>query len=113
MAMTDDERDDAAELASWLPSRKLRARVAELEARLGEMLDVHKRASERSYNLAVRLKAGRDAALAALERVRGVLSANGCYCECECDSDGHDAECERCYGCQVQAALAPPGDGGG
>ena len=30
--MTDDERDDAAELASWLPSRRLRARVAELEA---------------------------------------------------------------------------------
>lgn len=63
MAMTDDERDDAAELASWLPSRKLRARLAELEQLVCDQREV-----------LLTQKRDRDAALATIERVRAIVT---------------------------------------
>jgi len=41
----------------------------------------------------------------AYARTRDLLIAQGCECECGCDSDGHADDCERCFPCEVEAAL--------
>lgn len=50
------------------------------------------------------------ARIAVLEaKVAGVgrlLEENGCDCDCGCDSDGHDLDCDLCFPCRVDAALA-------
>ncbi len=60
-----------------------------------------------------RARALRDALTAALgeesivERVGAVLSDAGCECACSHDFQDHGADCIRCLGCRVEAALSP------
>ena len=47
----------------------------------------------------------RDAALARVRNVEALLSLNGCDCDCDHSAEEHDEDCDRCFACQVQAAL--------
>lgn len=42
---------------------------------------------------------------ARIESVGELLAENGCDCDCEHDHDEHDADCERCLACHIEAAL--------
>ncbi len=48
------------------------------------------------------LKAQQTARLIA---VGELLSREGCSCECDHDSESHEADCDRCFACRVEAAL--------
>jgi hypothetical protein len=46
---------------------------------------------------------------AMVRKVGELLAENGCDCECDHHPDEHDAECERCLGCRISAALDEKG----
>ena len=52
-----------------------------------------------------RVRAERDAALVRVRNVEALLSLNGCDCDCDHSAEEHDEDCDRCFACQVQAAL--------
>jgi hypothetical protein len=55
------------------------------------------------------VKVERDALQAELQRlyadVGDVLSASGCSCDCEHHYEEHDADCDRCLGCRIEAVM--------
>jgi hypothetical protein len=37
--------------------------------------------------------------------VLDLIAKNGCDCECDHDVESHDADCERCLACRIEAVL--------
>ena len=50
-----------------------------------------------------------DRTRAGIEAVGELLAENGCDCACEHHTDEHDADCERCLACRIEAALFKKG----
>lgn len=105
LAQTAIERNGVPAMITITPDRR-DAEIAELRAALrlcNDTAAVHTEV-ELSYSEEIADLRARIAAVGA------VLSANGCECDCGHDDEGHDAECERCWACRVEAALTGGND---
>ena len=45
-----------------------------------------------------------------IERIKDILSEEGCFCDCEHSQYDHDDECLRCTGCRISAVLCEERD---